>query len=159
MSDGHPFTTVDVQFWYDEYYLGDLSQKDAPITIGGEDMQLEVVDELTYIVRFPAPNPLLALSIAKLTHGQWCGPTMAMPAHYLSQYIPHLTDDESLIDDAMADSGVDTWQQLHGGGVRPDGPIAGWWLNSELPVMNAWMSVNHLPKTLACNTQSLLSCS
>jgi peptide/nickel transport system substrate-binding protein len=142
-SDGHPFTTEDVQFWYDEYYLGDLQNKEPTITLGGVDMELEVVDELSWTVRFPAPNPLLPLVIAKITLGFWAGPTMAAPKHYLSQYIPHLTDNQGLIDDAMAANGVETWQQLHGDGGTPQGPIAGWWFNPELPVINAWQSVNH----------------
>lgn len=142
-SDGHPFTTEDVQFWYDEYYLGELQNKEVTITLGGVDMELEVVDELTWTVRFPKPNPLLPLVIAKITLGFWGGPTMAAPKHYLSQYIPHLTTDESLIEAAMEANGVETWQQLHGDGGTPQGPIAGWWFNPELPVILAWTSVNH----------------
>lgn len=141
-SDGHPFTTDDVQFWYDQYYLGGLGPKESPITLGGVDMGLEVVDSLTWKVSFPSPNPLLPLSIAKLTHGDWGGPTMAVPKHYLSQYIPDLTTDQSLIDKAMADSGVDTWQQLHGDGSFINGPISGWWFNPEVPIINAWKSKN-----------------
>lgn len=143
-SDGQPFTTEDVQFWYDEYYMGELITQEVTLTIGGEPMELEVNDELTWTVRFPAPNPLLPLAIAKLTLGIWCGPTMAAPKHYLSQYIQHLTDDPSLIEAAMADTGVETWQQLHGdGGIFTHGPIAGWWENPELPVIFAWRATNH----------------
>lgn len=142
-SDGAPFTTADVQFWYDWYYLGELQNQESQITLGGTPMELEVVDELSYTIRFPSPNPLLPLSIAKLTHGSWGGPTMAAPAHYLSQFIPDLTEDQSLIDQAMADSGADTWQQLFGDGASPQGQIAGWWFNPDLPVINAWTSTNH----------------
>lgn len=141
-SDGHPFTTTDVQFWYDWYYLGELQSKPPTITLGGEDMELEVVDDLSWTVRFPAPNPLLPLSIAKITLGSWAGPTMAAPAHYLSQFIPDLTEDQSLIDDAMAENGVETWQQLFGD-TNGQGPIAGWWFNPDVPIINAWKSVNH----------------
>lgn len=141
-SDGHPFTTTDVQFWYDWYYLGELDSKAPTITLGGEDMELEVVDDLSWTVRFPAPNPLLPLSIAKITLGSWAGPTMAAPAHYLSQFIPDLTEDQAIIDDAMAENGVETWQQLFGD-TNGQGPIAGWWFNPDVPIINAWKSVNH----------------
>lgn len=143
-SDGELFTTEDVQFWYDWYYMGELQAQEATLSLGGVPMELEVVDDLTWTVRFPESNPLLPLSIAKLTLGIWGGPTMAAPAHYLSQYIPELTDDQSLIDTAMADSGVETWQQLHGdGSVFTFGPIAAWWENTERPHINAWGPVNH----------------
>jgi peptide/nickel transport system substrate-binding protein len=143
-SDGHPFTTDDVKFWYDEYYIGGLQAQDTPITLGGVPMVIEIVDTLTWKSIFPKPNPLLPLAIAKLTEGMWGGPSMAMPKHYLSQYIPHLTTDQTLIDQAMQDNGVETWQQLHGAGdLFTQGPIAGWWDNAELPVINAWKTVNH----------------
>ena len=141
-SDGTLFTTEDVQFWYDYYYIGELQDQPTAITLG-EPMGLTVVDELTWTVTFPAPNPLLPLSIAKSTLGWWAGPTMAAPKHYLSQFIPELTSDQSLIDAAMEEHGVETWQLLHGEGGTPQGPIAGWWFNPELPIINAWRSVNH----------------
>ncbi len=142
-SDGHLFTTEDVKFWYDEYYMGELQAQETTLTLG-EPMIIEIVDDLTWKSIFPKPNPLLPLSIAKLTLGMWGGPTMAAPKHYLSQYIPHLTTDQSLIDTAMQETGVETWQQLHGdGGLFTQGPIAGWWDNPALPVINAWTSVNH----------------
>ncbi len=143
-SDGELFTTEDVQFWYDNYYMGELQAQEVTLTPNGVPMELEVIDELTWRVTFSVPNPLLPLSIAKLTLGIWGGPTMAAPAHYLSQYIPALTDDESLIDAAMADSGVETWQQLHGdGSIFTFGPIVAWWENTERPILNAWRPVNH----------------
>lgn len=108
-SDGHPFTTEDVQFWYDEWYIGELEGQATAITLGGVPMELEVVDELTYTIRFPAPNPLLPISIAKSTFGAWGGPSMAVPKHFMSQYIPHLTEDQSIIDAAIEENGVETW--------------------------------------------------
>ena len=141
-SDGAPFTTVDVQFWYDQYYMGGLSNKVQELTIGGTDMGLEVIDELSWRVTFPRPNPLLPIFIAKLTLGSWAGPTMAAPAHYLSAYIPALTDDQSRIDEAMSRAGVTTWQELFGNAGDMQGPVAGWWRNPELPVIGAWKSVN-----------------
>jgi peptide/nickel transport system substrate-binding protein len=139
-SDGHPFTTDDVQFWYDEFYMGEIEGQEATITIGGVPMELEVIDELTYKVSFPTPNPLLPLVIAKITLGSWAGPTMAAPKHYLSQFIPHLTDDQSKIDAAIEKEGVETWQQLMGGS---NAPVSGWFYNPEVPTMCAWTSVNH----------------
>ena len=139
-SDGHPFTTVDVQFWYDEWYIGEIEAQATQITLGGEPMELEVVDELTYTVRFPVPNPLLPIALAKNTLGAWAGPSMAVPAHFMSQYIPHLTEDQSIIDDAIAEHAVETWTQLLQGS---NAPVGGWFYNPDVPIMNAWRSVNH----------------
>ena len=136
-----PFTTDDVKFWYDEYYMGELQAQEVTLTLGGVPMVIEIIDPLTWKATFPKPNPLLPLFIAKLTLGEQAGPTMAAPMHYLSQYIPHLTTDQSLIDAAMAKNDVDTWQQLHGdGSIVPEGPILAWYKNPERPVINAWMT-------------------
>ncbi len=139
-SDGHPFTTEDVQFWYDEWYIGELEGQATALTLGGVPMELEVVDELTYTIRFPAPNPLLPISIAKSTFGAWAGPSMAAPKHYLSQFIPHLTEDQSIIDAAIEEHGVETWQQLLPGS---NAPVGGWFYNPDVPIINAWRAVNH----------------
>ena len=142
-SDGHPFTTDDVKFWYDEYYMGELQAQEVTLTLGGVPMVIDIVDPLTWKATFPKPNPLLPLFIAKLTLGEQGGPTMAVPKHYLSQYIPHLTTDQSLIDAAMKKNALDSWQQLHGdGSIVPEGPILAWYKNPERPVINAWMAAN-----------------
>lgn len=139
-SDGHPFTTEDVQFWYDEYYIGDIGGQATQITLGGEPMELEVVDELTYTVRFPAPNPLLPIALAKNTLGTIAGPSMAAAKHYLSQFVPHLTEDQSIVDAAIEEHGVETWIQLLDGS---NAPIGMWFRNPDLPLINAWTASNH----------------
>ncbi len=146
-SDGVLFTTEDVQFWYDWYYLGDLSHGYSRLTIGGENMELEVVDQNTFTVRFAAPNPLLPFRIARDdTEGQHGGPTMGAPVHYLSQYIPDLGGNQELIDAAIEEAGVSTWQELFGeSNATPKGPIAWWAFNSEVPVMTAWRMTVPLP--------------
>ncbi len=143
-SDGAPFTTEDVQFWYDEIFLTSLLNKPDFYIIGGKDMELEVIDELTWKVTFAVPNPLLPIRIAKSTGGMTGGPTMAAPKHYLYKYLPHLTDDQSLIDKAMEANGEATWQELHFESAPGDGrgPINFWFRNPELPVFNAWKSKN-----------------
>jgi peptide/nickel transport system substrate-binding protein len=143
-SDGVPITTEDVQFWYDEIFLTNLLTKQDFYIPGGVDMELEVVDELTWKVRFAVPNPLLPIRIAKSTGGMTGGPTMAAPKHYLYKYIPSLTDDQSLIDAAIEKYGVATWEELHfeGGPGDGRGPINFWFRNPELPIINAWRTKN-----------------
>ncbi len=140
-SDGEAFDTEDIQFWYDWFYMGELGSQPGHITLDNTPMELEVVDSLTWTVRFPGPNPLLPTFIAKLNGGPAVGPTMAVPQHYLSQYIPELGD-QALIDAALSENGLDAWQQLFGDGGNLEGPIAFWFRNPDLPVINGWMSGN-----------------
>jgi len=143
-SDGVPFTTEDVQFWYDQVFLTNLMTRNDFFTIGGVNMELEVIDPLTWKVKFAVPNPLLPIRIAKSTGGPNGGPSMAAPKHYLYKYIPALTDDQSAIDDAMKTYGVATWEELFYETAPGDGrgPIFFWFRNPDLPVINAWMAQN-----------------
>ena len=140
-SDGAPVTTADVKFWYDEMYLGGLTNKPSWLTLNGTDMALEIVDDRTYKVNFPAPNPLLPISMAKLTGGHPGGPSMMSPAHYLSQYLGD-RGDQAKIDAAIADNGLATWEELFGNAGDLQGPIAFWFRNPELPVLNPWKAKN-----------------
>ncbi|MCA9836594.1 MAG: twin-arginine translocation signal domain-containing protein [Trueperaceae bacterium] len=141
-SDGVPVSTNDVQFWYDEMYLGDLGTKPSFYTLNGVDMGLEIIDDLTFKVSFPAPNPLLPLFIAKSTGGMSGGPSFMAPAHYLSQYMGDGRGDQALIDAALAENGLATWQELFGDAGGLQGPIAYWFRNPELPVLNPWKAKN-----------------
>ena len=144
-SDGVLFTTDDIQFWYDWYQNGELGATRSVLNVAGEPIELEVVDSNTFTVRFAAPNPLLAFKIARDdTEGQHGGPTMGAPAHYLSQYIPELGD-QALIDAAIEEHGVASWQELFGDGGTPRGPIAWWASNPDVPVMTPWRIVEPLP--------------
>lgn len=137
-SDGKPFTTGDVQFWYDWFYQGELGQPYPDLTIDDTPMMLETVDMYTFKVSFPRPLPLLPNLIANdRTEGIQSGPTFGAPAHYLSQFIPELGD-QALIDKALQENGLSVWQELFGTGGSGDGPIAYFFLNPELPLMGPW---------------------
>ncbi len=140
-SDGVAATTEDVQFWYDEFYLGELGNKPAWLTTNGIDMTLNIIDERTFSIGFPAPNPLLPISMAKLTGGMTGGPSLMAPAHYLRQYMPQYGD-QAKIDAAMEENGLSTWQELFGDAGNTQGPIAFWFRNPELPVLNPWKAKN-----------------
>ena len=144
-SDGELFDTDDVQFWYDWFYIGELGPDYGTLNFNDTPMELEVVDQYTFIVRFPVSNPLLPLSIARDdTEGPRGGPTMAVPSHYFSKYIPELGD-QALIDAAMEQYQVETWQELIGAGGNRQGPIGWWAMNAEIPGMNPWIMESPLP--------------
>lgn len=146
-SDGQPFTTADVQFWYDNIFVTELMQRPGPLNVGvvGDVMELEIVDELTWKVRFANPNPLLPIRMGSDTSGLIGGPSMAAPKHYLEKYVGTAeTADQALIDAAIAANGVTTWEELWFEQAPRDGrgPINFWFRNPELPILNPWKAVN-----------------
>jgi peptide/nickel transport system substrate-binding protein len=150
-SDGEPFTTEDVQFYYDKIFVPKLHSRPGPLEIGlageGDEgmMQLEVLDELTWRVTFSVSHPLLILRFGNDTMGQIAGPSMAAPKHYLEKYLGDSeTADQALIDAAMEANDVATWQELwyESGPGDARGPINFFFRNPELPIINPWRSVN-----------------
>ena len=146
-SDGHPFTTTDVQFWYDWYQNGEIGATRSVLNVGGQNLDLEVVDEETFICRLGQPSPLLPFKVARDdTEGQHGGPTMAAPSHYLSQFVQdHENANQEMIDAAVAANEVPTWQELFGTGGTPRGPISWWATNPDVPVVHAWWMEKPLP--------------
>jgi peptide/nickel transport system substrate-binding protein len=66
-SDGMPFTTADIQFYFDKIYVPQMYTRPGGLNVGltGEGdagiVQLEVLDELTWRLTFSVPNPLFIL--------------------------------------------------------------------------------------------------
>ncbi|NLY88163.1 MAG: ABC transporter substrate-binding protein [Firmicutes bacterium] len=93
-SDGHPFTTKDITFWWYDIEL-DPNITPAPHAewvVDGKPMELEVVDDYTIKLKFAKPNGL-AEAVGLAFHGnQW--PLgferfgFFAPRHYLEQYHP-----------------------------------------------------------------------
>jgi len=83
-SDGQPYTTADVKFWYDTV----LTDKRVAITgqghwkTDGVPAKLDVIDEQTFKVTFPRPNGLFPLQMAWSNNDQ----TTRCPKHYLEQF-------------------------------------------------------------------------
>jgi len=150
-SDGTPFTTADVQFYYDKIFVPELYNRPSGLNVGlsGESteglMQIEVLDELTWKCTFSVSNPLLILRFGNDTMGQVCGPSMAAPKHYLEKFLGDSdTADQTLIDAAMQKNGVSTWQELWYEQAPGDarGPINFWYRNPDLPVITPWKAAN-----------------
>jgi peptide/nickel transport system substrate-binding protein len=148
-SDGTPFTTADIQFWYEKIFLREDALMgaygDFRTGAEGTPMELEVVDELTWTVTFPAPKPLLPLRLANSTNGMTAGPAMAAPRHYLEQYLGDQdTANQDLINAMLEANGLTTWQELWYEAAPGDGRgvVNFWFRNPDLPIINAWGSVN-----------------
>lgn len=122
-SDGQPFTSADVTFWWEDI------ENDENITpaihaewiVAGEPMTVEAPDDHTVVLRFAAPNGL-AETVGLAFHGhQW--PLgferfgFFAPRHYLEQFHPRYNsdlEDYSAFEDAAFD------------------------FNTERPVMTPW---------------------
>jgi peptide/nickel transport system substrate-binding protein len=86
-SDGEPFTSADVAFWYNDIKLNKeyYENVESVWIYGDEPMQVEAIDETTVKFSFaaPAPNFVTFLSITYRQPYQ--------PKHFLSQFHPPMT--------------------------------------------------------------------
>jgi peptide/nickel transport system substrate-binding protein len=132
-SDGQPFTTADVQFWYDAYLtdeettLGGNSWWKA----GGEFATLEVVDEQTFKVIFAAPNGFFVQQLAWAQQDQ----VTRTPKHYLEQF--HIKYNPQADELAKA-AGLESWIALFQReiGFLDDNTF---FQNPNRPTLNAWV--------------------
>ena len=103
-SDGEPFTTKDIMFWW-EYCVGG-NGKEAEFPSGlkpvnsppdearsgkGTLMTLNAPDDYTFEMVFDAPAPLTADRLAMWTN-MFIGPIWTMPRHYMEQFNPVLNN-------------------------------------------------------------------
>ena len=104
-SDGHPFTTDDVMFWYEDIMWNeDLTPSHpTPLSPGGEFVVVEAQDPYTFTMEFAVPYPPI---INLLAVGQY---EPYAPKHYLQQFHVNYNDE---VDELAAASGYETWYEL-----------------------------------------------
>ncbi len=88
-SDGEPFTSADVKFYYDNLMM-DSNIYEQPrdyALVGGEPMTVETPDAQTVIFNLPAPKPGL------LTHFATSYAQAFQPKHFLGQFHPAINPD------------------------------------------------------------------
>ncbi|MCC6453854.1 MAG: ABC transporter substrate-binding protein [Caldilineaceae bacterium] len=129
-SDGAPFTTDDIVFWWEDIELDTniTPTPHAEWVVNGEPMTLEVIDDVTIKLKFAGPNGL-AETVGLAFHGnQW---PLAFerfgffaPRHYLEQFHPKYNDeytDYAMFEDMAND------------------------FNTERPVMMPWVITEFEP--------------
>jgi ABC-type dipeptide/oligopeptide/nickel transport system permease component/ABC-type transport system substrate-binding protein len=95
-SDGHPFTTDDILFWWEQEVLGiqsDTLSDPSFMRQAGKLGRMEKVDDLTVRFSFDEPNGLFLEKLASAFD-------YFRPVHYLRKYHP-LLGDQRLIADTM----------------------------------------------------------
>lgn len=133
-SDGQPYTTADVKFWYDTI----LTDKRVAVNgqghwkTSGKPAELEIVDEQTFKVIFPKPNGMFPLQVAWANSDH----TTRCPKHYLEQF--HI-DYNPKADELAKQRGFESWIAAFqsASGFQDDNAF---FLNSsKKPCLHAWM--------------------
>lgn len=129
-SDGEPFTTEDVMFWYNAIAMNtDISPSPPNIIMAGDEPAVfEAIDDHTFSVTFAQPNGLFLPNLAFVFGGD----IGKAPAHYLSQFHADYADADTLA--AMVEeAGFEDWPQLFS--ARIDASVA---TNPDMPTLRAW---------------------
>jgi peptide/nickel transport system substrate-binding protein len=109
-SDGHPFTSEDFRYWFEDIANNkDLSVTGVPVALmpHGEPPLFEVLDERTVRYSWSRPNPLFLPALAGAS------PLFIYaPAHYLKQFHKKYADKDKLAA-LVKEAGVRNWASLH----------------------------------------------
>lgn len=132
-SDGQPYTTDDIQFWYDAYFTDKETNLGSQSfwEVDGVKGELEVVDATTFKVKFAGPNGFFLQQLAWAQQDQ----LTRCPKHYLEQFHIRYNPDA----DALAQQqGMQSWIALFQReiGFQDDNTF---FQNSKRPTLNAWV--------------------
>lgn len=124
-SDGHPLTTEDIRFWWEDLAANpDFGEVPIPgwAYLGGERMTVDIIDE--YTVRFNWAYPHWGI-VGRFAGGFWASQFLGTPAHFLKQFHPdhnpEMEGDYTLLGETLI------------------------WPNPDMPVRFAWRPVEFEP--------------
>ena len=138
-SDGEPFTTEDLRFYWEDVANNEELSPVGPeqtFRANGELPTVEVIDATTIRYSWAKPNPFFIPALA----GARPLP-MYMPAHYLKQYHPKYGEAD-FIQKAVEAAGARSWAQLFnnlGNMYQADNP--------DLPTLQPWHNLTAPPAT------------
>lgn len=138
-SDGQPYTTADVQFWYDAYFNDEETNLGSQpfLEVDGAKAELEVIDETTFKLKFAGPNGFVMQQLAWAQQDQ----LTRTPKHYLEKFHIRYNPDA----DALAkEQGVESWIALFQReiGFQDDNTF---FQNANRPTLNAWVFTSGAP--------------
>jgi peptide/nickel transport system substrate-binding protein len=90
-SDGQPWTTADVMYWWNDMVLNPNHTDSPPDDVrDGTDKIAKVTapDDMTIVLTFTSPAPVAVDRIAAYVNGSIIGPRWMAPKHYISKYNP-----------------------------------------------------------------------
>ncbi len=136
-SDGHPFTSEDFRYWWEDVANDpELSPFGPPsvLLVGGEAPTVSFPDAHTVIYRWSRPNPFFPSALAGTRPLQ-----IFAPAHYLKRFHARYGDRDAL--EKMAhEVGQRDWANLHTNRFSPYKN-----LNPDLPELDPWLVTNEAP--------------
>ena len=106
-SDGQPWSTADVMYWWNDMVLNPNHTDSPPDDVrDGKDKIAKVTapDDMTLLLTFTSPAPVAVDRIAAYVNGSVIGPRWMAPKHYISKYNP-------VYNKALKPKG--TWQTKH----------------------------------------------
>lgn len=136
-SDGQPFTSDDIVFWWNDIVMNKDLYPDVPSywVYGGEPMQVEAVDEVTVKFKFAAPAPAFTTLLATTYTHEYA------PKHFLKDLLPKYNPNADA--DAKA-AGFDSWTARFIPLYYSD------WQDANhqygLPKLEAWIKVEETPE-------------
>lgn len=135
-SDGSPFTSADILYWYENVLLNEELTSSIPTWLKNEDgtvVEMTAPDE--YTVRFTYKNPVTTImaEIANMDNKD-AQMSMFQPSEYMKQWHPAFTD-KAQLEAKAKEMSFDSWTQLYKNMELP-------FRNPARPVMTPWMSVN-----------------
>ena len=137
-SDGHPFTSDDFRYyWEDIANNPELSRSGPPraLVIDGELPKVDFPDAHTVRYSWSVPNPYFLSALAAGASPLY----IYKPAHYLRQFHARYQSAEVLAK-LVKDEGKRNWMGVH---VNRDRPYKA--TNPELPTLQPWMNVTKPP--------------
>ncbi len=130
-SDGHPFTSEDFRYWFEDVASNpQLSPSGLPVSllVQGEAPRFEILDETTIRYSWSRPNPLFLPDLA--------GPSplfIYTPSHYLKQFHEKFADKTTLAG-LVKKAKQRNWAALH---ARLDNMYRN--DNPDLPSLEPWI--------------------
>lgn len=129
-SDGHPFTSEDFRYYWEDVATNPDISRSGPrqvMLVAGKPPKFEVVDEVTVRYTWDKPNPLFLPSLAGARPNY-----IYLPSHYMRQFHAKYADAGKL-EAAVKAAGSRNWVALHTVKARQYRPE-----NPDLPTLEPW---------------------
>lgn len=136
-SDGQPFTSEDLRFWWEDIASNPKLRPTGPpiwMLVDGKPPKFEVIDKETVRFSWDKPNPFFLPSLASAS-----AEVIYDPAHYLKPFHEKYADAATLAK-LVKEAGVRDWAALFG---RRDHATK--FDNPDMPTLQPWMLVNGPP--------------